>query len=85
MLNKFNLIVLGVLGVVITILYCFGSSLLGSSLYLWSVIFYLFTFSMFNKETEMGDISILSITLPFLPIVNILIGVLTLKSFLKKR
>lgn len=61
-----------------------GSCILGTSLYLWSVIFYLFTFAMFNKENEMGDISIISILLPFIPILNVIIGILTFKSFLKK-
>lgn len=61
-----------------------GSCFLGTSLYLWSVIFYFFTFSMFNKENEMGDISIVSIILPFVPVLNVIIGILTFKSFLKK-
>ena len=85
MTNKFNLSVLGIMFLTLIIFVKFGSMLLGSTIYLWSVIFYLLTFAMFNKETEMGDISIVSLTLPFIPFVNVLIGALTLRNFLKKR
>lgn len=57
-----------------------GSCMLGSKLYLWSIIFYLFSFSLFNKETEMGDISIISLFLPFLPFLNIVVALLTISS-----